>query len=130
MIYDIFFEIITIIMWYIQFCIYILAPIWGGSGTRSPLIFWDTFLRYLRILFHPKKKKMIIMTKIGKKSCPQKGSVPFRLLCCKVKNFLRYAGASIILVHHIVCPPLCPYFIPELVVMLLALVQQHFIVQL
>ena len=33
--------------------IYILAPIWGGSGTRSPLIFWDTFPRYLRILFHP-----------------------------------------------------------------------------
>ena len=57
--------------------IYILAPIWGGSGTRSPLIFWDTFLRYLRILFYPKKEKMIIMTKIGKKSCPQKGSVPF-----------------------------------------------------
>ena len=37
--------------------IYILAPIWGGSGTRSPLIFWDTFPRYLRILFHPKKRK-------------------------------------------------------------------------
>ena len=32
--------------------IYILAPFWGGSGTRSLLIFWDTFPRYLRILFH------------------------------------------------------------------------------
>ena len=42
---------------YIYIYIYILAPIWGGSGTRSPLIFWDTFPRYLRILFHPKKKK-------------------------------------------------------------------------
>ena len=47
--------------------IYILAPIWGSSGTRRPIIFWDMFLRYLRILFQPKKKKMIIMTKIGKK---------------------------------------------------------------
>ena len=58
LIYYIFFEIITIIMWYIQLYIYIyiLAPIWGGSGTRSPLIFWDTFPRYLRILFHPKKE--------------------------------------------------------------------------
>ena len=35
--------------------IYIIHPHWGGSGTRSPLIFWDTFPRYLRILFHPKK---------------------------------------------------------------------------
>ena len=52
-----------------------LAPIWGSSGTRRPLIFWDTFLRYLRILFQPKKKKkMIIMTKIGKKM----KSVPLR----------------------------------------------------
>ena len=40
---------------------------WGGSDTRCPLIFWDTFPRYLRILFHKKKKKKIIMTKIGKK---------------------------------------------------------------
>ena len=42
---------------YIYIYIYILAPFWGGSGTRSPLIFWDTFPRYLRILFHPKKKE-------------------------------------------------------------------------
>ena len=28
-----------------------LAPIWWGSSTRSPLIFWDTFPPYLRMLF-------------------------------------------------------------------------------
>ena len=26
------------------------SPIWGGSSTRSPLIFWDTFPPYLRML--------------------------------------------------------------------------------
>ena len=55
LIYDIFFEIITISYNVIHtiIYIYILAPFWGGgSGTRSPVIFWDTFPRYLRILFH------------------------------------------------------------------------------
>ena len=37
--------------------IYISPHLRGGSGTRSPLIFWDTFLRYLRVLLHPKKRK-------------------------------------------------------------------------
>ena len=57
LIYDKFFEIITIIMWYIQLYIYIyiLAPNWGGSSTHSPLIFWDIFPTYLSMLFQQKK---------------------------------------------------------------------------
>ena len=35
----------------------------SGPGTRSPLIFWDIFPAYMRILFQHKK---IIFTKIGK----------------------------------------------------------------
>ena len=46
----------------------ICLPPLGGSGTRSPLIFWETSPSYLRILFSTNKetKKLIIFTKIGK----------------------------------------------------------------
>ena len=61
---------------YIYIYIYISPYLGGGGGSSNILghvsqLPEDSFSQKI-------KKKMIIMTKIGKKSCPQKGSVPLK----------------------------------------------------